>query len=145
MPRLPRALVMLLCLAAPIAPLAARADGTPALRLATAAVPAGQTEARFTVVNQTSDELSWSTYDGGTVHTGLERLEGGAWRDVGLGWCGLGMDAAPIVVPAGGRRTLTAYVGEAPGTYRVRFYFTRRLPDGSQSHENIESATFEHR
>lgn len=139
---LPRSLALAACL---LIPALAHADGTPTVRLATAAVPAGQSEARFTFVNQTSDELSWDTYDGGSVHNGLERLEGGVWTEVGLGWCGMGIDRAPTVVRAGGRHTLSAYAGDQPGTYRLRFYFTRRLPDGSESHEDVASEPFSHR
>jgi hypothetical protein len=145
MSRLTLAVLAACLVASMLGPARARADGMPAVRLAASAVPAGQTEARFTFVNQTSEALSWSTYDGGTVHTGLERLEGGTWTEVGLGWCGMGMDAAPVVVPAGARLALSAYVGAQPGTYRLRFYFTRRLPDGTERHENVASEAFTHR
>lgn len=95
----------------------------------------------FTLVNRSSDVLAFTTYDGGNAHNGIERLEGGNWVDVSLGYCGMGMDGE-VTVAAGARRQVTAYVGSEPGTYRIRLHVERRSASGTHP-EEILSAPFD--
>ena len=96
---------------------------------------------RFTLVNRTSDVLAFTTYDGGNVHNAIERLEGGHWVDVSLGYCGMGEDGE-VTVAAGARRQVTGYVASTPGTYRIRLGVERRSASGSRP-EEIVSAPFD--
>lgn len=95
--------------------------------------------ARFLVENDTADMLELATYDGGQLHNGLERLERGRWVGEAVGYCGLGVDERPVTVAAGGRHTVSAYVGRTAGTYRIRVQLTRRRVDGTAVEEEIVS------
>lgn len=98
--------------------------------------------ARFRLVNRTADALTYTTYDGGHVHNGLERREpSGVWTDVGLGYCGLGMDG-PVTVAARGAQAFQAYVGTAAGTYRIRVRLERRTASGASVTDEIVSDPF---
>jgi hypothetical protein len=94
----------------------------------------------FTLVNRSNDVLAFTTFDGGNVHNAIEHLEGGNWVDVALGYCGMGEDGE-VTVAAGARQRVTAYVGSAPGTYRIRLGVERRSASGSRP-EEIVSAPF---
>lgn len=118
------------------------ADGTITVRLV-GAVRAGASDASFTLINQTPDAISFTTYDGGALHNGIERLENGAWTDVGLGYCGLGMDGETSV-PAGQRTRVRAYLPQEPGTYRILVHVSRHSASGPVP-EVVVSAPFQRR
>ena len=99
-------------------------------------------QARFRLVNRTSDALTYTTYDGGSVHNGLERLDAsGAWTDVGLGYCGLGMDG-PVTGAPGGAQVFGAYVGTDAGTHRIRVRLERRTASGTTVTDDAVSEPF---
>jgi len=93
---------------------------------------------RFTLVNRTSDVLAFTTYDGGNVHNNVERLEGGHWVEVSLGYCGMGEDGE-VTVAAGARQQVNGYVGTTPGTYRIRLSVERRSASGARPEEIIST------
>ena len=124
-----------------VLPSGSRADGTIVLRLATRNVASGAGSARFTLVNDTTDELAFTTYDGGSVHNEVEHLVAGAWVGVGLGYCGLGADGEVTVAPTA-RRSVTAYVPAEAGRYRIRLRLERRAPNGTTASEDVVSAPF---
>lgn len=123
-------------------PLVAQADGAFAFRLARGGdVPASVSVAELTLVNQSGDELVYETWDGGTLHNDLERLEAGTWTSVGLGYCGLGLDGETSIA-AGARGTLRAYLTAEPGTYRIVMHARRRDANGAMTDVEIRSDSF---
>lgn len=127
-----------------LVPGVALADGPFDFRLAGRFVAMDASSAHFVLVNQTSDELVVTTYDGGNVHNAIERWDGTAWTSVGVGYCGLGEDGETVVAP-GGRFEADAYVGNALGQYRIVLHATRRTASGATSDVEIRSDEFTHR
>ena len=119
-----------------------RADGTITVRLI-GAIRSGASDASFTLINQSPDAISFTTYDGGALHNGIERLDAGVWTDVGLGYCGLGMDGETRVA-AGQRARVRAYLPQEPGTYRILVHVSRQTASGAVP-EVVVSAPFQRR
>jgi hypothetical protein len=99
--------------------------------------PVRGAQATFRLTNRLGEAITYASWDGGGVHNGLMQLVGGTWTDVGLGYCGLGLDGDVTIAP-GRSHDFRAYVGTTAGRFRITLDVAR----ASGANETVLSTPF---